>query len=187
MPPVSEADKKRGFVVYSRHYLECVYPHTKPRPEELNPALRLFATPGEFEPMNFVVHPLRDLAAAKVTVSAIGPVPARKIDVRRVRFQRARPNYTVLYRYRVVPDMLEHFDSLDLKAGENARFWLTVRVPDDAPPGTLHRQGHLRLLRRPGRGAGQAAHPAVQAARRSGQDLRHLLPASLRPDGRRGR
>ena len=135
MPPLSEADQKRGFVVYSRHYLECVHPHTKPRAEDLNPALRLFATPGEFEPMNFIVHPLRDLARAKVSVSAIGPVRPEQVDIRHVRFLKARPNYTVLYRYRVVPDILECFDSLDLKTGENARFWLTVRVPDDAPPG----------------------------------------------------
>jgi hypothetical protein len=136
MPPLSEADRKRGFVVYARHYLECVYRHTKPRPDELNPSLRLFATPGEFEPMNFIVHPLADLTAAKVTPSAIGPVPAENIDVRHVRFLRARPNYTVRYRYRWVPDVLEHFDALALTTGENARFWLTVRVPDDAPAGT---------------------------------------------------
>ena len=86
--------------------------------------------------MNFVVLPLADLRDARVTVSDIGPVPAENIDVRHVRFLRARPNYTVRYRYRVVPDVLERFQSLDLTAGENARFWLTVHVPDDAPAGT---------------------------------------------------
>lgn len=136
LPSVSEVDQKRGFMVYSRHYLECVYPHTRPRPEDLNPSLRLFATPGEYEPANFVVHPLKDLAGAKVTVSDIGPVPARNIDIRHVRFSRARPNYTVRYRYRVVPDMLERFDQLDLEAGNNARVWLTVHVPENAPAGT---------------------------------------------------
>jgi len=136
MPPVSESDQKRGFVVYSRHYLECVYPHTKPRKGDLSPALRVFATPGEYEPLSFVVLPLRDLTGAKVKVSDIGPVKADQIDIRHVRFVKARPNYTVFYRYRVVPDILEHFNALDLKAGENARFWLTVRVPDDAPAGT---------------------------------------------------
>lgn len=135
MPPASDAAQKRGFIIHSRPYLECVHPHTNPREEDLNPALRFFATPGEFEPLNFVIHPVRDLTGAKVRVSAIGPVPADAIDIRHVRFSKARPNYTVLYRYRIVPDMLEHFDSLDLKAGENARFWLTARVPDDAPAG----------------------------------------------------
>ncbi len=135
LPPASDRDQKRGFMVYARHYLECVYPHTKPRPEELEPALRLFATPGESEPTNFIVYPLKDLAGAKVTVSDIGPVPAKNIDIRHVRFSLARPNYTVRYRYRVVPDMLEHFEQLDLASGESARFWLTIRVPDDAPAG----------------------------------------------------
>lgn len=135
LPPVSDADRKRGFVIYSRHYLDCVYPHTKPRPEDLNPALRIFATPGEYEPTNFIVHPLRDLAGAKVSVSDIGPVPARNIDIRHVHYSLARPNYTVRYRYRVVPDMLEHFEQLDLRDGQNARFWLTIRIPDDAPAG----------------------------------------------------
>ncbi|MCY2954915.1 MAG: hypothetical protein NTU53_23545 [Planctomycetota bacterium] len=135
LPPVSDTDQKRGFMIYSRHYLECIYPHTKPRPEDLDPPLRLFATPGEFEPTNFVVYPLKDLAGAKVIVSDIGPVPAKNIDIRHVRFSLARPNYTVRYRYRIVPDMLEHVEQLDLSAGENARFWLTIRVPDDAPAG----------------------------------------------------
>lgn len=135
LPPVSAADRERRFVAYSRHYLECIYPHTAPRGEELDPALRLFATPGELEPMTFAIHPLRDLKGARVRMSALGPVPPEQIDIRRVRFVKARPNYTVQYRYRIVPDMLERFDSIDLESGENARFWLTVRVPDDAAPG----------------------------------------------------
>jgi len=135
MPKRSAADEKRGFVVWSRHYLECVYPHTNPRPEDINPELRAFATPGEFEPLNFIVRPLRNLANAKISVSDIGPVPAQNIEVRRVRYMLARPNYRVLYRCRVVPDVLERFTGGNLKADENARFWLTIRVPDNAPAG----------------------------------------------------
>jgi len=136
-PPTGPMPKheKRDFVVWSRHYLECVYPHTNPYSEDLNPELRAFATPGEFEPVNFIVRPLRDLANAKVTVSDIGPVPAQNIEVRRVRYMLARPNYTTLYRCRVVPDMLERFTGGNLKADENARFWLTIRIPDNAPAG----------------------------------------------------
>ncbi len=135
MPSVSAAEAKRGFVVYARHYLECVYPETRPRAEELNPQLRLFASPGEFATTNLVVLPLRPLRDAKVRVSGAGPLTAENIDVRRVRFLRARPNYTVQYRYRVVPDVLERFDSPELPADENARFWLTVHVPETTPAG----------------------------------------------------
>ncbi|MBM4019844.1 MAG: hypothetical protein FJ288_16240, partial [Planctomycetes bacterium] len=135
MPPLTDEDRRRGFVVYSRHYLECVYPHARPRPEELRPVLRLFACPGECEPANFIVLPLRGLSDARVVVSDIGPVTARDIDVRKVRYQLARPNYRVQNRYRVVPDILEPFRGGDLAADENARFWLTVHVPGGAPPG----------------------------------------------------
>jgi len=138
MPKLSAVDEKRGFAVWSRHYLECVYPHTNPRAEDLNPELRAFATPGEFEPVNFIVRPLRDLAKAKVSVSAIGPVPAKNIEVRRVRYMLARPNYTVLHRCRVVPDVLDRFEGGDLKAGANARFWLTIRIPNKTPAGEYH-------------------------------------------------
>lgn len=136
MPPVSAAETQRGVVVYSRHYLECIYPLTRPYREELNPELRLFAAPGQFSTTNLVLLPLKDLAGAKVTASDIGPVPAENVGLRRVRFMRARPNYTTMHRYRVVPDVLERFEALDLTAGENARVWVTIRVPDDAPAGS---------------------------------------------------
>lgn len=134
-PTPTEADRKRGFMLSAPHYLECVYPGTKPRAEDLNPTVRLFGTPGEYEPAAFVVHPLGDLTNARVRVSDLGPVPAANVEIRRVRYLRARPNYRILHRYRIVPDVLERFDSGDLTAGENCRFWLTIRIPDDAPAG----------------------------------------------------
>jgi hypothetical protein len=136
-PQVSESDEKRGFVVYSRPYLECIYPKTTPRTEDLNPLLQIFATPGEFEPVNFIIYPLKNLSNAKVTISDIGPIPAKNIEIRHVRFMRARTNYTTRYLYRIVPDLLEQFTSLDLAARENARFWLTVHIPEGATPGVF--------------------------------------------------
>lgn len=136
MPPLTSADKERGLVVYSRHYVECIYPGTKPRAEELNPELRAFATPGEYEPLNFAVHPLRDFSNARVSVSDLGPIPAKNIDIRHVRYMRAMPNYTEKYRWSWVPDVLEPFTALPLKTGQNERFWLTVHVPENTPAGS---------------------------------------------------
>lgn len=138
-----EADKGRGFTVFTRPYLECVYPGTNPRPGECDPTLRLFASPGEYEPANCIIRPHRDLPPATIEVRPIGPVPASAIDVRRVRYMRARPNYTVSGRYRVVPDILERFDAIDLQVRRNERLWLTFHIPEDAAPG-LYR-GALRL------------------------------------------
>jgi hypothetical protein len=131
-----DADQKRGFVVYTRPYTECIFPQTRPLPEDIDPSLKIFATPGEYEPLNFVVLPLKDLTGAKVTVSAVGPVPANQIDIRYSVYTRARPNFQTAYRYVISPDLLEHFKTLDLTSGENTRFWLTVHVPGNAPAGT---------------------------------------------------
>lgn len=136
MPAVSDADKARGFVVYSRPFTENIYRHTKPRAEEMNPELRAFATHGEDEPLNFAIYPLRDLANAKVSVSDIGPIAAKNIDIRHVRYLRAMPNYTTKFRWSWVPDVLEHFDSISLTAEQSERFWLTVHVPENTPAGS---------------------------------------------------
>jgi hypothetical protein len=147
MPPLNEAMPRANAILYARHYLECIYPDTRPRAEEIvNPAIRIFATPGEYEPATFTLLPLADVSGVRVAVSDIGPVPAGNIEVRRVRYSMARPNYRVNYRYRIVPDILERVDRsarLDLKAGENTTFWLTVRVPEDAPPGIYN--GTIRV------------------------------------------
>ncbi len=139
-PDIPAADERRGYLIHRRHYLEPVYPNTVPLAHTLNPSLRAFASPGEYEPLTFTVYPLRELKAIRVEVSDLrsrgNVIPAEQIDVRRVRYMLARPNYRVLHTYREVPDVLEHFDALDLAAKVNQRFWLTVHVPEDAAPGT---------------------------------------------------
>ena len=135
LPEVSAADRTRGFLLYHKPYLECIYPNTNPYPHELNPTLRIFASPGEYEPLTFAVRTLVPLSNMRVAVSDIGPVSGDNVDVRHVRYIKARPNYTTVHIYRIVPDILERFDALDLPPNESHRFWLTVRVPEDAKPG----------------------------------------------------
>jgi hypothetical protein len=166
LPALSAADSRRGFAVFSRPTLECVFPQTRPQPSDLDPELRVFSPPGAFASANFVVLPLRDLSNARISVSALGPVPAENIEIRRVRYTRARPNYTVRYRYRVVPDVLERFDTSDLPAGESTRFWLTLRIPAGASAGTFRGNLTFSCAR------GQAVVPL---------QLR-ILPIALRED-----
>lgn len=140
-PQIAEADKKRGYLVHRRHWADVVYPYTVPIAQEINPTLRAFATPGEYEPLTFTVHPLKDFAGAQVVVSDLkaatgAPIPASNIEIRRAKFMRARPNYTVVLQYRMVPDALMPYNPAEpLTAKENATYWLTVRVPENAKPG----------------------------------------------------
>lgn len=139
-PTISEADQKRGYLLHYRHWAEVVYPNTVPIAQEINPELRAFASLGEYEPLNFIVYALRSFASASVKASDLrsnrGTIPSTAIEIRRVRYMKARPNYTVLHTYRIVPDPLMTFDPEEpLAEKENARYWLTVHVPTDAKSG----------------------------------------------------
>lgn len=143
-PPLTDADRARGFYVWHRHWAQVVYPWTNPTPEEMNPTLRLFAAPGEYEPLTVTVRPLRDIRRFEVRTQPLGPIAPSDIEVRKVRYMAARPNYRVRYQYRIVPDVLERWQAGPLPAGENARFWLTLHVPPRARPG-LYR-GSIGLI-----------------------------------------
>ena len=135
-PALSAADRTRGFYIWHRHWATPIYPWTNPTADEISPTLRIFAAPGEYEPITFTVHPLRRIQRAEVKPGDLGPVPASAFDIRKVRYMKARPNYSDESRlYRIVPDVLEPWQGGPLPADENATFWLTVHVPDDAKPG----------------------------------------------------
>lgn len=170
-PEFSVRDKERGYALFSRHWSEVVYPNTVPRPSELDPELKTFATLGEYEPVTFSVLPLEDLAGATVSASDLrspqGLIPKANVDVRSVRYMLVRPNYSSFFSYHVAPDVLEHRASVDLAKGHNQRFWITVRVPDDAKPGVY--QGELTFQP----GDGQAARVPITL---------RVLPIRLRKD-----
>ncbi|NPV45394.1 MAG: hypothetical protein HPY69_00440 [Armatimonadetes bacterium] len=140
-PAIPEADRQRGYVIHQRHWAEVVYPDTVPLAAEMNPQLRAFACPGEYEPLNFIVYPFRELAGATVAVSDLrgpqGSIPASAWEIRRVRYMRVRPNYTTIGQFKLAPDPLMPMDPLQPLPGRtNTRYWLTVHVPEPAAPGT---------------------------------------------------
>ena len=148
MPELSAADRERGWVAFRRPWPEIVWPNTTPRAEEIGQELRIFASTGEYEPITVCVHLLRDADDFSLALTGDGPLGAEDVDIRHVRYVRARPNYVGMGIYRIVPDVLEPmwmFEQRDiydpappvgLTAGTTHRFWLTVRVPEDAQPGT---------------------------------------------------
>jgi len=139
LPEFSATDRQRGYAIFARHYCEVIYPNTVPRQEELNPELAAFASLGEYEPLTFTVFPLQDLPGATVTAGDLrcgeAVLPAANIDIRSVRYMRVRPNYSQFFSYHIAPDVLEHRDRVDIKRGCNQRYWITIKVPEDAKPG----------------------------------------------------
>ncbi len=145
-PPLAPdaADLERGFLVWHRHWATPIYPWTNPTPDEVDPVLRIFAAPGEYEPITFTVTPLRDIEQARIDLGDLGPVPEDEVEVRKVRYMEARPNYNLQGLYRIVPDVLERWQGGPLAGDENATFWLTIRVPEDAPPGVY--RSHIAFV-----------------------------------------
>ncbi|MBI2302839.1 MAG: hypothetical protein HYU66_28365 [Armatimonadetes bacterium] len=138
MPAIPAADRARGYLVHQRSYLENIYPETVPYAAEISPTLQAFASLGEYEPLNFAVYALKDLHGCRVNVSDLrgpGVIPGAAVDVKLVQFANSRLNYTVTGSYKVVPDYLRPFDTADIPANRNQRFWLTVHVPNDAAGG----------------------------------------------------
>ena len=171
LPPFEESDRRRGYALFARHWSEVIYPNTVPRQSELSPRLEIFASPGEYEPVTFTVHPLKDLSGIRVTAGELrsenGVIAADHVEVRYVRYMLVRPNYSTFFSYHVAPDVLVRRESVDAKAGENQRFWITVKVPDNAEPGMY--QGRLQVA------AGGAAASEVPLKLR-------VLPIRLQKD-----
>jgi len=139
-PPLTDAEKQRGYLLFARPTVESVYPNTRPRPDERLEGLVAFAAPGQFEPLTIALYPVRPLVNLKVRVSSLacsaGVIPADRIDVRLGTYWNVGyPQYTTVKTYRRMPELLERVTVHSSSAGECQRYWLTIHVPDDAKPG----------------------------------------------------
>lgn len=141
-PDVTDEERVRGFLLFSRSRVRVLFPNAVPAAEERVRALSVAACPGEYEPMVLAVRALRDLQGLCVSVGNLtgdaGVIPAQAVDVRSVRFHpkegqaRWGPfNETLME----VPLFLEKRESLTVAASRNQPFWLTIHVPADARPG----------------------------------------------------
>jgi hypothetical protein len=139
-------DLERGYQVFTRDWMEDVYPNDRPRQEELDAPLTASAVAGELEPMTVAVCPLADLGQVAVTTSDLkGPatIPAQNIDVGYVSYRLSRVSMGGAV-YTLAPRVVLPSATVNVRMGVTRRFWLTVRTPPDARPGlyrgtiTLH-------------------------------------------------
>lgn len=126
----TEAERTRGWVLFSRPLGENICAESRPRTaDEVAVPLRVRAAPGEKFHVAFGLMPLRDAAAQPWT--ATGDVPLR------VREALQEPWEVSGGKYAFVPYALEEaaFVDRDLVAGVTRHVWLTGSVPADAKPG----------------------------------------------------
>ncbi len=140
MPEFTREELDRGLVTYTRNYISNIWPNSAPLRSEIDAPVRAFATPGEYEPLNFAILPLRDLKDVHVKFSDLQSkegqrINASSIDTRFVKYMWTRPNWNVLYTTYRAPDVLMPMVPNDLTKGENFRVWATVRVGEFTPAG----------------------------------------------------
>lgn len=136
---VSPEERAKGYVVFYPHYMDTVRPFDLPEPEQRNKDLRAFASLGEYEPVTFAVHPIKDLGKCRVAVGDLAGergaiIPASAWEIRVVRYLEI-PDGRGARRYSVRPFMLMKRDVVHADQGINRQFWLTVKVPENARPG----------------------------------------------------
>ena len=146
-PETSRADLDRGFVVFSRDWMSDVYYNDRPLAGERVERLTGSAFAGEYEPVTVSVLPLDDLG--EVTVSAsdlLGPgsasIPAAAIDVGYVQYRVSRVTMEGSV-YTISPRLIVPSGSVEASKSVTRRFWLTVKVPADAPGGVY--RGAVRV------------------------------------------
>jgi len=138
MPPVSQAERARGFVAFVPNWMEMVYQNTVPTAESKARRLHVFACRGEREPYALAVRTVAPLKQLTLSVSALrGPaaLPATAFDLRVVRCHPQRIGSSWSREWCVMPQILDPSRPVDLPADRTQEFWLTLRVPDDARPG----------------------------------------------------
>ena len=140
MPEFTSEELDRGLVTYTRSHISNIWPNSAPLRPEIDAPVRAFATPGEYEPLNFAILPLRDLKDVHVKFSDLQSkegqrINASSIDTRFVKYMWTRPNYNCLYTTYRAPDVLMPMVPNDLTKGENFRVWATVRVGESTPAG----------------------------------------------------
>lgn len=139
MSDVTDVERERGYLWYGANYLDDIYPFDLPPPDRERKELKLFASQGEFEPVTFVVRPLRDLQECAVEAGELkgengAVIKADCWDIRAVRYLECPKGYSV-QTYIIRPAMLVKRGRFDMEEGINRRYWVTLHVPEDAQPG----------------------------------------------------
>ncbi|OPX22316.1 MAG: hypothetical protein B1H02_06330 [Candidatus Latescibacteria bacterium 4484_107] len=157
---------ERQYVLYAKLPLETPTYAAKPRPQEITDRLRIFAALGEYEPVTFMVAAAQDLKNVSVTTDDLTMEASRiskkdiEIHVVRCWYQAGRgPGKSDKKVF--VPELLLKDDRVELTGyepevrltgdvitdvprGTSKQFWLTIRIPEDAAPGTYSSAIHVR-------------------------------------------
>ena len=135
----NNAEKQKGFVVFSRPWANFVFPESVPN--NRIDALEATASCGEYVPITLAIHALQDLGKVSLRVGDLVDKKTQsglKSSCFDIRTPRYFPYFSDPKRgeYTMIPKVLERTESESLKQGSSLQYWITAYVPKDAGPGT---------------------------------------------------
>jgi hypothetical protein len=145
-PTLTDADKERGFITYTRDCMQEVYYNDKPLASERNEKLTASAFAGEYAPVTVSVLPLQDLGRVSAVSSELqgpGTIPSSAIDVSFVSYRLSRVTMEGSV-YTIAPRLIMPTNTVVMPKDITRRFWLTVKVPTSQAPG-LYR-GAIKIV-----------------------------------------
>ncbi len=156
----TSAEKQRGYILFARPITAPVYKRTKPVAWERIASISSFGTPGEYEPLTFALYPLRNIKNMRLKVSELkfgkNVIAKNNLDLRAVTYWNIRyPMYSSANSYRALPELLEKVNTVNLQQNVCQRFWLKVKIPENARPGiyrgsvTLYENGAAKAISLP--------------------------------------
>jgi hypothetical protein len=153
MPPLTEAERADGYVLFSRNPIGEPQVCDVPFRFEIDRPIIAFAALGQYEPILLCVRPLENLDDAVLTLSdLVGPggrlLGEQNIDVRQLWIQRRAENRAAKT-CRLVPDILEAAHPTAMAKGLTRHYWVTLFAPQDAVPGVYCGTATFRAKGRP--------------------------------------
>ena len=145
LPELNKFWRDRGYVLFQRPYIEHIFLKDTPENNEIiskSKGISIFATPGEYEPATVAIHALKDIEQYQLTVSDFAApngniISKENIAIGTVRHLNKRLMYcpTWSLEYIRLPVFIENKKMVNIKAGTNMQFWLTVKIPEKAKSG----------------------------------------------------
>ena len=139
-PQPAGTETELGFILFGRPATVPIYPNTKPLADERIKALTTFGALGEIVSVNFAIYPLKALGNLRVVATGLksdgNVISAEDVDVRLVTYRNVvYPSYRSEKSYRKVPELLEKVDAASVPEKECQRYWLKIKIPDNAAAG----------------------------------------------------
>lgn len=145
LPQVPEFWAERKYIVFARPYIQHCFLQDTPEADEIldiSKGLKIFLTPGEYEPLTFAVHALDEIKEYRAKMTDLISKDNKTISQENIQVGTVKNlNKRFLYQakwstdYMLFPTFIEAKDQVDIEKGTNKQFWFTVNVPENASPG----------------------------------------------------